>query len=170
MSFPSDHISWKSVVQGKGVLFDAVAIINILKFKQEYVLSELKSKNCEFFYISPVLLELLNSKDRNEKLARMDLLLRHEFIEHNLTNNEIKLARTIRESVPLDCQPSPTDLYLGGTVGRYSQSNNMLLLTANLKDFPLPVYKREGYMLLQNDRHISTLTFLSLDLGQLSDL
>ena len=168
MSFPSEIISWKSKVKGRWVILDTDAIVSFITYQQEYILKELKDISAGLVLIHPVLLELMNTNSPSEKLARTKLLYDHEITELTLDNTILKHAYKLRESLPLDCQPSPTDLYLGGTIGKYS-SGNALLLTGNIKDFPYPTYIREGHLLLQNKKSVKTLTFLSLDFMTLVD-
>lgn len=148
-------------MRNKWLIFDAVAVIYLLNNEQKYILDELKKEKVEFLYIHPVLLELMATNNPSDKVERAKLLIDYDFTELNLTRNEIKLAYRIQKSLPLKCQPSPTDLYLGGTLG--SHTSNTYLVTANIKDFPMPVYTRHGHIIVQSNNNLSTLTILSLD-------
>jgi predicted nucleic acid-binding protein len=166
MAYPTEIAGWKKVVPDKWILFDTDAIISILKFEQEYIFNELYKLGAKFVYIHPVLLELMNTDNPRQKLQRTKLLRDYRFLELPLHADEIKLAGQIQNSLPLKCQPSPTDLYLGGTLARHPHEN-CLLLTANIKDFPMPVYKRKGHILLQSDQNVKVLSLLVIDKAQL---
>jgi len=168
-TYKTDFESWKSFINGQWIIFDADAIISILGFEQEYILGELRELNAGFVYINPVLLELMNTNDAKNKLKRSKILIEYEFLELPLKDSEIKLAAQIQRSLPLTCQPSPTDLYLGGTLAKHHEENR-LLLTANIKDFPSPLYTRKGHILLQNEKSIKTLSFLCIDKTKLVEL
>lgn len=162
MPYDTEAISWKNIVSEKWVIFDADAIISILSFGQEYIFDELKALGVSFVYIHPVLLELMNTNSATEKLRRSKLLIDYDFVELPITINEVKLSNQIQKSMPLKSTPSPTDLYLGGTVARHNDEDRFLL-TANIKDFPLPIYTRKGYVLLQNETSVKLLSLLCVD-------
>ena len=104
----------------------------------------------------------MNTNSATEKLRRSRLLAQYDFTELALTPDVVRSAGQIQESLPIKSTPSPTDLYLGGTVSQH-HNESWLLLTANIKDFPLPLYNRKGYMLLQNNTNIKLLSFLCVD-------
>ena len=166
MSYPTEASGWKELVPEKWILFDANAIISILKYEQKHIFNELKELGAEFVYINPVLLELMNTTNSAEKLERSKLLVDYDFKELPLNREEVQLASRIQKSLPLQCQPSPADLYLGGTLAKHYRENR-LLLTANIKDFPLPIYTRKGYVLLQKENGVRILTFLCTDNSEL---
>lgn len=166
MSYPTEVANWTTLVPDKWILFDADAVISILEFNQQHIFDELQQLNAEMAFINPVLLELMNTNDPKRKLQRTKLFTDYEFLELPIHSQEIKLARQIQKSLPFKCQPSPTDLYLGGTLAKH-HNNNCLLLTANIKDFPMPIYKRKGHILLQNDHSLKTLSLLTVDSSQL---
>lgn len=162
MTYITEATSWKAVAAHKWVIFDADAIISIVAFSQEYIFDELKSLDVSFVYIHPVLLELMNTNSPTEKLRRSKLLVDYDFVEIPLTASELKHASEIQKSLPIKSTPSPTDLYLGAALARHHEEDRFLL-TANIKDFPLPLYTRKGYMLLQNTTGVKLLTLLCLD-------
>lgn len=168
MPYPTEVQSWKTVVPDKWLIFDSDAIISILAFGQIHIFDELKELGVSFVYIHPCLLELMNTNQSEEKLRRTKLLVDYDFLELPLTQNEVKLASRIQRSLPLKCQPSPTDLYLGGFLARHN-GGDRLLLTANIKDFPLPIYTRKGHILLQSDTNLKTLSILCTDNSMLID-
>lgn len=166
MNYPTEITGWKNVLQGKWVIFDSDAIVSILANKQQYVFDQLKSVCTGFLYIHPVLLELMNTNSSLEKLSRTKLLIDFDFVKLPLTKSEIDFATQIQESLPLNCQPSPTDLYLGGSTAHYANGNTFLI-TANIKDFPMPIYTREGHIILQTDNSLKVLTILSVNKQEL---
>ena len=167
MSYPTEVQGWKALVPDKWVIFDADAIISILAFEQQFILDELKELGAKFVHNNPVMLELMNTDNPKEKLRRSKVIVDYDFVELPLHNEEIALASKIQESLPLKCQPSPTDLYLGGSLAKHRR--NSLLLTANIKDFPAPLYIRKGHILLQNDHRLKVLSLLSTDNTKLVD-
>lgn len=166
MPYPTEVRGWKKIVPNKWIIVDSDALISIQSFGQEYIFDELKELGVSFVYIHPCLLELMSTNKSNDKLKRSKLLVDYGFEALPLTRTEIKLADQIQRSLPLNCQPSPADLYLGGTLARHNNGNR-LLLTANIKDFPSPLYTREGHILLQSDSHIKTLSLLCMDNSKL---
>jgi len=162
MAYDTEAASWKGIVPSKWIIFDADAVISILSFGQEHVFDDLKALGALFVYIHPVLLELMNTNSPAEKLRRSKLLVDYDFTELPLHADELKLASNIQKSLPLKSTPSPTDLYLGGALAKHHEENR-LLLTANIKDFPLPIYTRKGYILLQSETNIKLLTLLCVD-------
>lgn len=161
-------ISWKDVASNKWILFDTDAIISILAFNSTVILENMKSKKVKFLYIHPVYLELMNTNRATEKLTRSKLLLDYYFVNVSLNSKHFDLADVIQKSMPLKSTPSPADLYLGSVIAKF-ESNNALLLTANIKDFPMPLFKRLGHVLLQNDTNIKLSTLLSVDKKYLID-
>lgn len=166
MSFPTEVKGWKSIVKDKWLLVDSDAIISIIAFNQEYIFDELKALNVSLLYIHPVLLELMNTNSPATKLQRSKLLVDYDFTELSIKDTEMKSSAQIQRSLPLTCQPSPTDLYLGSIIAKHNEKDR-LLLTANIRDFPLPLYTREGHIILQSDTNIKTLTILCLDASKL---
>lgn len=167
MKYGTEVTSWKAIVPNKQIIFDADAIISILSFGQEYIFDDLKNLGANFAYSHPVLLELMNTNSPSEKLRRSKLLNDHGFLELPLGQTERNLASQIQKSLPLKSTPSPTDLYLGSIVAAGHNNEDRFLLTANLKDFPLPIYTRKGCMLLQNETNVKVLSFLCVDKSQL---
>jgi len=162
MPYPTESQGWRSVLGDKWLILDSDAVISILSNNQLYVFDEIKEAGVNLLYIHPVLLELMNTNSATDKLRRTKLLVDYDFTELPLTATEIRLAARIQKSLPLKCQPSPTDLYLGGTLARHNNGNTFLL-TANIRDFPMPIYSREGHVIIQTDFNLKTLTILSID-------
>jgi predicted nucleic acid-binding protein len=166
MQYETEAGGWKDAARNKWIIFDTDAIVSILSFGQTYIFDEFKEAGAEFLYMHPVLLELMNTDSEKKKLLRAKLLADYGFLEHPLTVKELKHAAQIQESLPLKATPSPTDLYLGGKLAEH-HNEDRLLLTANIKDFPAPLYTRKGYVLLQSESNVKLLTLLCVDKTQL---
>lgn len=165
-AYSSEIQPWKSVVEGKWVIFDTDAIASIMVFDRLDLMDELKGVASGFAVIHPVQLELFRTNSSKERIARMKLLNDYDFVEIPLNSRELRAAMDIQKSLPVTSQPSAVDLYLGATL--INHHNDRLVLTANIKDFPMPMYPRVGHMLLQDDRKTKLFTFLSLDREQIN--
>jgi len=159
---------WKTVVRGKHLIFDSDAIISLMLFNAEDVLSTLKTLNVTFNYTHAVLLELMATNSLKVKLKRTTLLDKFEFTLLPMTPGELKLAGTIQNSIPLGYKgnPSVADYYLGATLARYNVGNTFLL-TSNIKDFPFPIFVREGFIPLINDTAFKAISILSINNSKL---
>jgi len=159
---------WKQVVRAKWLIFDTDAIISIIEFKAEDLFNSLKRLGCTFVYIHPVLLELMNTDTVQKRLQRGALLSEHEFTQLNITQTERNLSNRIQKSLPLGVKskPSSTDFYLGGTLAKYGQSQNAVLLTSNTKDFPMPIFPRLSFINLQNTTEVKAISVLGVDMSK----
>src|SRR5258708_14915022 len=159
---------WKEVVRAKWLIFDADAIISIIEFKAQDLFTSLKKLGCTFVYIHPVLLELMNTDTAQKRLQRGALLNEHEFTQLNITQTERDLSDRIQKSLPLGVKskPSATDFYLAGTLTKYGQSQNAILLTSNTKDFPMPIFPRLGFVNLQNTTDVKAVSILGVDMSK----
>lgn len=160
-----DTPDWQKVVKDKWLIFDADAIISIIEFKAEILLETFKKLGCTFVYIHPVLLELMNTDTATKRLQRSALLTKWNFTQLGIHQPEQDLSDRIQKSLPIKIKsrPSATDFYLGGTLARYAQSHKALLLTSNTKDFPMPIFTREGFINLQNDTDVKAISLLDVD-------
>lgn len=158
--FPGDS-DWRETVRGRWLLLDANAVILIAEFGADSIFSELESLSVTSCHIHPVLLELRNTNDLAARIARMDMVKRYS-VGLSFGTSELSKADQVQLALPPNCQPSAVDLYLAGTIARYS-GNNMLLLTENLKDFPSPLFSREGYIVLQQNNKSRSLGLLSFN-------
>jgi len=158
-----ENPAWKTIVKDKHLLFDTDAVISILSFDAVALLNDLKKQGCTFTYIHPVYLELMRTNSPKEKLQRTRLLNDYGFSMLPLTVNEVDKAKQVQDSMPVNVAPSPTDLYLAGTLARFSSHEGMLLLTSNLSDFPHPLFTRKIYLQLQNTRNVKVVSFLKFE-------
>ena len=159
-----DFPDWRDLLAGKHLLFDTDAIVSLIAFKAASVLDTLRSLDCSFHYINPVLLELMSTNSSSERLSRLALLARHNFTELPLTATELKNARRIQDSMPIGIKGSPSaaDFYIGGAMLHYSHGNTFLL-TSNIKDFPMPLFPRESFIPLINQTDFKAISVLSID-------
>ncbi|HEY5442023.1 MAG TPA: hypothetical protein VIJ68_00620 [Candidatus Saccharimonadales bacterium] len=159
------------MVRDKWLIFDADAIITIIEFRAQDLFVALKELNCNFTYIHPVLLELMNTDTAQKRLQRGTLLSEHEFTQLTITQAERDLSDRIQKSLPLGVKskPSATDFYLAGTLAKYGQSQNAVLLTSNTKDFPLPIFPRLGFINLQNTTDVKAVSILGVDMSKVLD-
>jgi hypothetical protein len=163
-----DFPKWQGVVSGKNLIFDTDVIVSVIAFEAGELMDELKKLRVTFNYINPVLLELMNTENGADKLKRNKLLTDYNFLELPMTATEIAHANRIQASFPLGIKgrPSPTDYYLGGFLARYDNGNT-LLLTSNVKDFPLPIFTREAFIPLINATDFKAISIIGLDSAQL---
>lgn len=159
---------WQDVVKGRHLIFDTDAIVSLLAFDAGDIFEELKKLGVTFNYTNSVLLELMATDSSKEKLARSDILNNYNFTELAMTVTEIENARRIQKSWPIGVKgkPSVADLYIGGALAHYSHA---LLLTSNIKDFPMPIYVRKGFILLINQTDFKAICILEIDMNQVVD-
>lgn len=151
------------LLQHKHILFDTSAIDILLKFKATNLLSELQSQECKFCYIHPIFIELMRTDTLAKRQERKTLLDDFEFQTIPLISNILDKAKDLQLSLSAySCYPSPTDLYLGGTLAHFSEGA-IFLLTSNVKDFPCPLFERAGQIIIQGDRNVQVLSLLALD-------
>jgi len=158
---------WGGAVKDKWIIFDTNSIISIVKLEQRQVLDDLKSQAAGFAVIHPVQIELQNTNNPRERVAMRNLLAHYDFIELPLKSAHFKVADKIQELLPLSANASPADLYLGAVLSDHH--DDRLVLTANIKDFPTPLYPRVGHVLLQSNSSVMTLTLVSIDKTLLSN-
>jgi hypothetical protein len=153
--------SLKKKIKDKNLLFDTCAIIDILKLGVEPLLKELKNNGCLFSVIHPIVVELSRTDQVQDRVRRLSILDQYEFMELSL--NKIGLlekAKELQEELHIyHCHPDPEDIYLGATIATTGR-NDLFLLTTNHSDFPLPVYKREGNIVIQNNNRVGVISLL----------
>ena len=159
------HGNWKLLLKDKCVLFDTNAIIAASDCKAGGLIEELATAGSYPAYSHPVYIELLRTEKQVVQAERINFLVTNNFIPFPLSQEEIKIATKLQALLyKLGCRPSPADIYLGAALARH-RGDLLYLLTANTKDFPHPVYNREGYIVLQDANHtqVFTLTKLSAE-------
>jgi len=67
----------------------------------------------------------------------------------------------------MDTYPAPTDLYLAASAARYNLPT--YILTGNHKDFPVPLFERKAPLIIQKEKSLKLLYFLSLNKKMLTD-
>jgi hypothetical protein len=157
---------WKDVIGKRWLLWDTNAINDVLVYHATEIFEELRSLDIPNCYIHPVELELLATNSPVEQFARANLLAR-EFTEIPLRDDIVAKAKVIQQTISSIVQPSIADLYLGGVLANYP-SGKVLLLTSNLKDFPVPYFRRECYVTFEGPRKSASPAFISADLRQLA--
>ncbi len=164
---------WKEIISSeKFVLFDSDAVIAILKYKADGVMDEFHKKGVSCFTIHPVEVELKRTNSQNERSARELWLQKHDVGNYPFWKDEsiMKKVEEIRMYLQnLGRYPTPIDLYLGAIIGKFSTNKKTYLLTGNTNDFPLPLFRREAYIILQTKFTYKILVFLSVDLGILEN-
>lgn len=149
----------------KHILFDSDAIISLENYSVFDFYDELTSIGATFCIIHDVLIELMNTNNSKLRAKRGSMLGERSFFELHRRVDTVALARSIQEKLSsIDVYPSPTDLYIAGTAASYK---DLLILTANIKDFPDPLFKRISYVIFNNDKSNKLLTFLSVDRKQI---
>ncbi|HSD98368.1 MAG TPA: hypothetical protein VLB73_01550 [Patescibacteria group bacterium] len=156
----------KKLLVGQHVLFDANVLISLLDDYSTDFLDFLQSINVTFTTIHPVLVEMQRTNSAAKRAKRSSMLIKYNFTILPLTRVEFDKSRDIQNWLSAkDCFPEPTDLYLGGTVSKYGK--NIYLATCNLTDFPYPLFTRECFAIIQNNKHANLISFLKIDNTQL---
>ena len=145
----------------KTLLFDSCTIVNILKFDSEDLLEYLRSLECQFAYIRPVFIELMRCDRAEDRVTRLGLLDQFQFFEISINQqNLISKTEKIQEELHAhQSHPYPEDIYLGATVATIGLSD-LFLLTMDQKDFPVPVYRRVGNILIQNEKKVRAISLI----------
>lgn len=162
-TFIRSYTPWEDIIPNKHILFDTNAVINIMFYESENILKVFDDKKAICCFIDPIGIELFNTDNPKIRIQRQEFLARNSF--HKLPLDYVGLKKSSDIQAWLATQkifPSVSDLYLGGVLGRFNQ-NSILLLTANIRDFPYPLFKREGYIILQNNKSCIILCLLSFN-------
>jgi hypothetical protein len=85
-------ISWKQFVAKKWLLWDACAIIKIIKYDAEDIFADLAALDVTNIYINPVQLELLATTDQKESIRRSGILTKY-FDPFPFGVNELEMAK-----------------------------------------------------------------------------
>lgn len=158
--------NWQEVVKDKSILFDTNVFITTQQFGAEQLFTELQLLNVKMWIPAPVRTELLNINSKIDREKRIRLLLKYQVNQLKLTSDITDSIDKIQEAYSeLNCYPSVVDLYLASYMLRLNNGIT-LLMTSNIKDFPSPLFSREGYITLQNSK--SVITFCLLKINKLS--
>lgn len=158
----------KAVLKDKWLLWDTSALIRIVDCDAEEVFGELVSMGLkENVAIKPVVLELGATKDLRLRAKRAEYMDNYigVTLPTDLDNTNDKTLQ-IQQSIPVSGQPGAVDLMLASTLLRYQAS--MLLITENVRDFPEPLFKKEGFVMVANAGQSFGLTVLSVDTTHLA--
>lgn len=154
---------WKTSCSGKCILFDTNAIIALIEYKAQKLMEDLGQCGAYGAYIHPVQVELLATQKELLRLERSDFMTVNGFNPLPLTSKHLELAiRLQAELNKYQCQPEPTDLYLGSVLAAHI-GDKMLILTGNVSDFPYPIYQRVGQIILQGNKSNQVLSLLDVD-------
>lgn len=157
---------WQNLVKDRYVILDTDSVIAILEYGANIqLMEEFISINVDLSTINLVGIELMNTNSeakRTQRLSFMELLKVQDLPIYN--DKSVQENVGILQSYLQNEQkyPSPTDLLLAATLVRYNQ--NAYLLTGNTTDFPLPLFKRVAFLILQNKFTYKILTFLQVDM------
>lgn len=162
---------WDKVVKNKHILFDTDAIISILEYNAISLCDKFKGLDVIFCLIHPVYVELLKTENAGKRIDRQTFLNDYKFIYLPLTIKEMDKAKDIQQYLltSKSFTASPTDVYLGGRLGTLS-SGSIYLFTANLTDFPHPLFIRKAGIVLQSNKSCKILHLLQLDNKELSKI
>jgi len=145
----------------KDLLFDANAIIKIVDFEANYIIEKLMKEKVALLHTHQVFLELMATDNVSLRTKRQLFLDQYGFgeIPHIETKARAKAVKLQEELHKLDCHPSPTDLYLGACLDtQVTGSTKTFLVTANIKDFPAPIFKKMGFLVLNSDKNVQAFT------------
>lgn len=162
---------WSETVKNKYILFDTDAIISILEYNSVILCDEFNKLGVTFCLIHPVYVELLKTENAVKRIDRQTFLNDYKFIYLPLTIKEMDIAKDIQQYLltSKSFTASPTDVYLGGRLGTLS-NNSIYLFTANLTDFPYPLFIRKAGIVLQSNKSCKILHLLQLDKSELEKI
>lgn len=150
------------------LLWDTCAIIRIAEIEGASVFEYLDQFYVRNATIRPVLLELFATADKRVAAERAVIVEQHmvSILPLNIDSKNDKTSE-IQALMPRGSQPGAVDLMVGSTLAQYSKSGKRLMITENVKDFPEPLFQREGVLSITNEQRTASLTVLSVDLGVL---
>lgn len=164
-----EHPDIKKYLKDKHILFDTDAIISLCSYDSQDLLEVFNSISATNCFIDPILLELSSTNNPTEKIKRLELLYKYNFQQLPIDIKTFGFSKKIQ-----DWQignryftASPTDLYIGATIARYD-GGKVVLLTGNAKDFPYPLFKRVGHIILQNESSSKVILMIEIDLSILN--
>lgn len=162
------HVDWREFLKDKWLLWDTCAVINVIKYDEDELFSQLKENGVKNVYIHPIQLELLATSDAKEAIKRADILDK-ELELLPFTVNELKTAKNLQVAISTGSTspPQAMDLYVGATLAN-NNPEKMCLITHNIKHFPSPYFKQECYITLHNDRSASSLAILTFNKSSLA--
>lgn len=157
--------SWETE-NSKNILLDTDAVVSIMAYESSEhstIMSYLLRKNMTLHVIHPVIIELLKSENVVERVKRQTFLNKYRIETLPIIKEQFNLSLDIFTWLAENkyYKASVTDLYLAGTLMKYNKSG-LYLLTANISDFPLPLFSREACILLQNNNSSNLLYFLKI--------
>ncbi len=158
-----DITNWKEIVKDKHVLVDTNFLINALEYDASQIFEEFEKNNTNLCLIQPVKTELLSTQNHKDRSKRSQLLEKHKFIMLPLRQNIFDQLNDLQSvTASLGTYSSVTDLLLTSCMYSYGESY-AFLLTANIKDYPFPLFTREGYIILQNEKNVRVYSLLKID-------
>jgi hypothetical protein len=152
-------IDWRRFVVNKWLLWDACAIIKVIKYEAEEIFTELAKLHVTNIYINPVQLELLATVHEKDSIKRSGILAQY-FDLFPFGASQLEMAKKVQLATGAISQPSPTDLYLGATLATQNPALTCLI-TENMKDFPADYFKRECYVTLHDNKTACSLAILT---------
>lgn len=168
MVYIEEYPKWDEILKNKHIIVDTDFFIDVLKYGAEAVFDRFEELGIKLCTIHLVKTELLRTQKPKDRVAIQKLLSERDVFEMPLIGEEFfqNVEKVQEKLATYDTYPSPTDLYLGAVISIYDSANT-LLLTANIKDFPRPLFHRETYLMLQSDKKIKPFAFFSLNKDEL---
>lgn len=161
-----DLTNCSEILKNRHLLFDTDAIISIVSFNSTAAMDELAQAHVANCIINPVKVELIRNSRGKEGSKRAAFLSAYSFINlmpmMNIKSVEDHVGRIQQWMFRNDCDPSVTDLYLAAVLASY-RNESLFLLTANLKDFPLPLFTRRSRIILESKKNLKVLSVLSFN-------
>lgn len=158
----------ESLLKDKWLLWDTCALIRTTDCDADKLFRQLAKLWVENVTIKPVLLELGATNDQKLALKRADYADRHISVVLKTNIDGPRDSTTVvQEALPKSSQPGAVDLMLASTLVQYGGGKKMLLVTENIKDFPEPLFTKEGFMMVSNETKSFGLTLLTIDSSKL---
>lgn len=157
-----DLHSWRNVLKNKWLILDTNAIINLIRYDSNNdFIKKSKTFNITLLTLQPVVLELYRTNSPSDRIKR------NKFLNHiqvlDITIDLKNKSEEIQKKMWLENYfPEPTDLYLASAIHKFSNGKT-LLGTSNLDDFREPLFKRNGFITLSDNRSTCTISLLSFN-------
>lgn len=154
--------SWKDVLKDKWLILDTNAIINFIKYGSDSnFIKKTKKLNITLLTLQPVILELYRTNNPADRIKRNKFLNHIEVLD--ITADLKTKSEYIQKKMWLENYfPEPTDLYLASAINKFSNGKTFLG-TSNLDDFREPLFQRNGFITLSDNKSICTISLLSFN-------
>lgn len=162
-----DSVDFSNRTHIKNILLDNSAIVKLIEYNQEDILVKLKQAGIILHIIHPTKLEFLCYPNGKIRLKRLALLsdLDITILRFNSTDRRFEQScdKIQTKLFNLSFTPGAIDIMLASTLDYYKDSTEpFAILTADIKDFPNILFKRQEIITLESQKDIRHLVILTL--------